>query len=754
MALESEQSFVVYNGTGFAAVGYPIPFTYTDPAHLQVSTLGVGAATPTVQPASAFYVVDNPAAVFMRAGIPATTKVTIERVVPYTQPTVYPEGGRILTQTQERVADRGVMQAQQLARMIGQSIRLPLTSDAPEMLSPTAGALMGFDTAGKFAHYSQARVRELAQLEGGVDTNSMATFADAAARAARVPDFTGQVGVQRDDSSLWVSTGTSAGNWTKARFPSTIVESEDELLAAIGTSRRIIVRGRITLSDTLVLDTDGTELIGDGLESGLVLPHNGLSAVTVVSIQAKRVSLYGLEITSDHPLTSATTIRDIGVSLSTDSGTDISYGSIRKCRIHHLGYGVVRFGESTSTWCDHFEITGKNNFHSFLREPIYIRYRTRSLEISHNRFCGKETTDTHRAEGNGMWVGNYCDYAQIHHNEIFRVGRHPIEYWNSQDSPANVDGNKCAKIAFNTIHSPLFTSFDHSDAAKIAFGISAFGCGTTQIFGNSVDGCNIGIELYGDKTNTGGPICFGNFISNSLCQGISVNGVPFANVFGNIIGRVDMLGASLGGSIGIQIINGGQHVTVRGNRCTDSGVYGVLVNGKRCVITAITQEADALFTVSTFNGGTSAPNGWFVGKKICLREIVGMTELNDRYYTITELTGSTFRCGVDTTGYTAYTSDGIVQEDYRSLSICDNEFTVNEAINGATFARAIWVYDIQQAVIRCNTRFKKAGLPSNYGSFSVSNKGIVYHDFTGTPVTTSAADLATVGSNQDITIFT
>lgn len=39
------------------------------------------------------------------------------------------------------------------------------------------------------------------------------TFADAAARAVAVPGFIGQYGIQLDTTRLYISTGTSAGNW-------------------------------------------------------------------------------------------------------------------------------------------------------------------------------------------------------------------------------------------------------------------------------------------------------------------------------------------------------------------------------------------------------------------------------------------------------------------------------------------------------------------------------------------------------------
>ena len=41
----------------------------------------------------------------------------------------------------------------------------------------------------------------------------MKTFADAGERALAVPDFTGQLGTQRDTNLVYISTGTTAGDW-------------------------------------------------------------------------------------------------------------------------------------------------------------------------------------------------------------------------------------------------------------------------------------------------------------------------------------------------------------------------------------------------------------------------------------------------------------------------------------------------------------------------------------------------------------
>lgn len=46
------------------------------------------------------------------------------------------------------------------------------------------------------------------------------------------------------------------------------------------------------------------------------------------------------------------------------------------------------------------------------------------------------------------------------------------------------------------------------------------------------------------------------------------------------------------------------------------------------------------------------------GHEVYISGVVGMTEVNDAFYTVTVLTVDTFSIGVDTTAFTAYTSDG------------------------------------------------------------------------------------------------
>ncbi len=75
-------------------------------------------------------------------------------------------------------------------------------------------------------------------------------------------------------------------------------------------------------------------------------------------------------------------------------------------------------------------------------------------------------------------------------------------------------------------------------------------------------------------------------------------------------------------------------------------------------ITAISQAVDGLVT-------TSAAHGWSVGDIVKLTDVAGMTEVNGVTYTIATVPlTTTFTIGVNTTGYTAYTSGGTATQQF------------------------------------------------------------------------------------------
>ena len=178
-----------------------------------------------------------------------------------------------------------------------------------------------------------------------------------------------------------------------------------------------------------------------------------------------------------------------------------------------------------------------------------------------------------------------------------------------------------------------------------------------------------------------------------------------------------------------------------------------MVSGKRLTITGISQAADAVFTTSA-TIDTSANNGWAVGKRIYLSGIGGMTALNGRYFTITEVSGATFKVGVDTSAMSAYTSGGYVFERWDGLTIEANDFHRTQAAGvpaNAEFKAPIWVFNIQKAFIKNNAATVKAGLSLN--TFAVSDFGEIYvGPTTATTVVANApsALLALQSTNMEI----
>jgi hypothetical protein len=70
-------------------------------------------------------------------------------------------------------------------------------------------------------------------------------------------------------------------------------------------------------------------------------------------------------------------------------------------------------------------------------------------------------------------------------------------------------------------------------------------------------------------------------------------------------------------------------------------------------ITAITQAADGIATVSR-------PHGYAIGERVRIAGVVGMTQVNGFYFTVSQVpSATTFGLGVSTLAYTAYSASGL-----------------------------------------------------------------------------------------------
>ena len=766
MSVSSEVTNVTYPGNESSSTAYPVTFPVTDGSQIRVGIQVAGEAFAQ-SPSWAYTVIEGAAGTFSVTTVNPvddTSTVVIWREMPATQPVELPLAGRLPSTAIESGLDRATMQIQELKSTLSRAIKMDYSASPQADVSPVPNALFGFDANGNFEPVTAARVRELAQLEGN-GANATATWVNPAARPSTVPQFTGQIGIQRSDKSAWTALSTTAGDWTPATLPYETVTTEAELLLAIASSRIIRIRGMITLSSSLIITTNDVTLLGAGPNAGLTLPHNGTSLQTVVWVRAQRVKLIGLVITSNHPLTTGRTHPDVGVRFATDTTSNCSGLTVHQCIFRNLGWGIL--GDRSSAVLPTYDVRiTECLFEGIFNGAIWLLWFFHNLRILDNVFRMRTASQTHNIDFNPIYVAMRCDEMIIAFNSISRFGRNAIEVWNPSNDPAAAASNRNVLIAYNDIREPLLP------AGGTGIGITILGKGYLRQIGNTIDGVYIGLEINGDSVNNGYNIAYGNGLTNIKNSAISINSVTHALVESNMVNRVSVDGSFPANSVthGCLIINGGSNIRLRNNTFWDAGRFGVIVQGKGVPITGITQAAQALITLSITVDMTQ-PSGLYPGKRICIRGLAGaagsMADLNDKYYTITSVlitnatnnTGTQFSINADTTGKTAWTSGGRVQEDWVGLTISDNTFYVyDESVNpslGNASSIGIYIVDVQQAIVQGNVRFAKTGLPGAYLPWGVANYGVIYQDFAGGTVsqTSGSGFTAIAGSNQSINVF-
>jgi hypothetical protein len=84
--------------------------------------------------------------------------------------------------------------------------------------------------------------------------------------------------------------------------------------------------------------------------------------------------------------------------------------------------------------------------------------------------------------------------------------------------------------------------------------------------------------------------------------------------------------------------------------------------GSRKTITAVTKANPGVVT--------STAHGFINGDTVQIQDIIGMTQINNRSFTVEGKTANTFQLkGEDTSGYTTYSSGGIVRQDLSDVNI-------------------------------------------------------------------------------------
>lgn len=143
MAVVTENNQVKYVGNGSTSTPYVIPFMFFENAHIVVYVDGVqlGGGDFTVSGAG-----DEEGGSFTTtAAYTSEQQVTVARLVPFTQPFDYSEGGRLPAKTLEKNFDWLTMAIQQLigdqSKLLNRSLRFPIvepSANNTELPTPAA----------------------------------------------------------------------------------------------------------------------------------------------------------------------------------------------------------------------------------------------------------------------------------------------------------------------------------------------------------------------------------------------------------------------------------------------------------------------------------------------------------------------------------------------------------------------------------------------------------------------------------------
>ena len=114
------------------------------------------------------------------------------------------------------------------------------------------------------------------------------------------------------------------------------------------------------------------------------------------------------------------------------------------------------------------------------------------------------------------------------------------------------------------------------------------------------------------------------------------------------------------------IVGGGDPYAVA-NAIFNSVGNPLVLTGSTLSVLGITQANPGIVT-------TNLNHGFSTGQVISISGVVGMTAINGVNLTITVLSATTFSVGVNTTGYGAYVSGGVVLPNLRNVTVSINDY--------------------------------------------------------------------------------
>lgn len=287
MAVQSDTSSITYTGNNSTVTSYAVPFYFLENSHLaataKVTATGVETAVTLTNHTGAGDA--NGGTVRTAVAVPATSTLTIFRTVPATQTTTYQEGGDFPAASHERALDKLTMLGQQNARNNERSIRVTEADGSRNDMVAVANSIIGLDGSKQPKAMTASEVKTFLALTGvtlDVDAG-IKTFADASERALAVPDFTGQLGTQRDTAEIYISTGTTAGDWSLFDVSVALADFSTGFFTADATGRGKFASGFV--NSTLLEDDAVTT--GKIADDGVTTVKIDDAAVTPAKLSQK-----------------------------------------------------------------------------------------------------------------------------------------------------------------------------------------------------------------------------------------------------------------------------------------------------------------------------------------------------------------------------------------------------------------------------------------------------------------------------------
>lgn len=223
MAISSEAARVdpPYAGNNSTVTPYVVPFVFLANEDVVIVTRSVAGVEVTLVAGTDYTLTgagtNPPTGSFTTAvAVPVNSEVVVYRRGAITQSASYIEADEFPADSHERALDKLTLLVQENRDALNLTFRLSDSSDPITGLTPVVNSLLGLSAGGLPVFMTASEVLTWVNLVQTLGNFPTKTWLDAAARATAVPDFVGQIGIQRDTFALYMGTALSAGSWTTA----------------------------------------------------------------------------------------------------------------------------------------------------------------------------------------------------------------------------------------------------------------------------------------------------------------------------------------------------------------------------------------------------------------------------------------------------------------------------------------------------------------------------------------------------------